>query len=101
MEFAPRIITPENTVEDSDAEISLRPQNLHEYIGQDKVKENLAIYIETMVSGLWTGNAPGTLEGQLLVTPHALTTFSWPGIGLPPWMIAGWKVRRIASYWLE
>ncbi|MBP5379578.1 MAG: Holliday junction branch migration DNA helicase RuvB, partial [Ruminococcus sp.] len=46
MEFAPRIITPENTMEDSDAEISLRPQTLHEYIGQDKVKENLAIYIE-------------------------------------------------------
>ena len=46
MEFAPRIITPENTTEDSDVEISLRPQTLHEYIGQDKVKENLAIYIE-------------------------------------------------------
>ena len=46
MEFAPRIISPENTVEDSDAELSLRPQTLHEYIGQDKVKENLAIYIE-------------------------------------------------------
>ena len=46
MEFAPRIITPENTTEDSDTELSLRPQTLHEYIGQDKVKENLAIYIE-------------------------------------------------------
>ena len=46
MEFAPRIISPENTTEDSDVEISLRPQTLHEYIGQDKVKENLAIYIE-------------------------------------------------------
>ena len=46
MEFAPRIITPENTAEDSEAELSLRPQTLHEYIGQDKVKENLAVYIE-------------------------------------------------------
>ena len=46
MEFAPRIITPENTAEDSEAELSLRPQTLHDYIGQDKVKENLAIYIE-------------------------------------------------------
>ena len=46
MEFAPRIITPENTQEDGDIEVSLRPQNLHEYIGQDKAKENLAIYIE-------------------------------------------------------
>ena len=46
MEFAPRIISPETTVEDSDIEVNLRPQTLHEYIGQDKVKENLAVYIE-------------------------------------------------------
>lgn len=46
MEFAPRVISPENTIEDSDIEVNLRPQTLHEYIGQDKVKENLAVYIE-------------------------------------------------------
>lgn len=46
MEFAPRIITPDNTPEDSEIEITLRPQTLNEYIGQDKVKQNLAIYIE-------------------------------------------------------
>lgn len=46
MEFAPRVISPENTEEDNEIEGSLRPQTLHEYIGQDKVKENLAIYIE-------------------------------------------------------
>ncbi len=46
MEFAPRVITPESTAEDTDIEGNLRPQTLHEYIGQDKVKENLAIYIE-------------------------------------------------------
>lgn len=46
MEFAPRVISPENTSEDNEIEVSLRPQTLHEYIGQDKVKENLAIYIE-------------------------------------------------------
>jgi len=46
MEFAPRIITPEDTPEDSDIEVTLRPQTLNEYIGQDKVKQNLAIYIE-------------------------------------------------------
>lgn len=46
MEFAPRIITPDNTSEDSDIEVTLRPQTLNEYIGQDKVKENLAVYIE-------------------------------------------------------
>lgn len=46
MEFAPRVISPENTSEDNDIESTLRPQTLHEYIGQDKVKENLAIYIK-------------------------------------------------------
>ena len=46
MEFAPRVISPELNQEDGDSEITLRPQTLNEYIGQDKVKENLAIYIE-------------------------------------------------------
>ena len=46
MEFAPRIISPENTTEDNDTEVTLRPQTVHEYVGQEKVKENLAIYIE-------------------------------------------------------
>ncbi len=46
MEFAPRVISPENAPEDSDIEVTLRPQTLNEYIGQDKVKQNLAIYIE-------------------------------------------------------
>ena len=46
MEFAPRIISPENTTEYNDTEVTLRPQTFHEYVGQEKVKENLAIYIE-------------------------------------------------------
>lgn len=46
MEFAPRVISPEVAQEDSDIEVTLRPQTLHDYIGQEKVKENLAIYIE-------------------------------------------------------
>ncbi len=41
-----RIVSPEYTPNDNEAEYSLRPKNLQEYIGQDKVKENLAIYIE-------------------------------------------------------
>ncbi len=32
--------------EDNDIELSLRPKTLDEYIGQDKVKENLSIYIQ-------------------------------------------------------
>ncbi len=46
MEFVPRVISPEEHEEDGEAEFSLRPKTLFEYIGQDKVKENLAIYIE-------------------------------------------------------
>ena len=32
--------------EDSDLELTLRPRTLGEYIGQEKVKQNLAVYIE-------------------------------------------------------
>ncbi|MGN0629771.1 MAG: Holliday junction branch migration DNA helicase RuvB [Ruminococcus sp.] len=46
MEFEQRMITPEYMPEDSDSELSLRPLTLNEYIGQDKVKENMAVYIE-------------------------------------------------------
>ena len=46
MEFAPRVIAPENTPEDGDIEVTLRPQTLHDYIGQEKVKEKIAVYIE-------------------------------------------------------
>lgn len=46
MTFENRMVTPEPMAEDREAEISLRPQTLHEYIGQDKVKENMAVYIE-------------------------------------------------------
>ena len=46
-DFENRIVAPEfSSVEDNDIEISLRPKVLGEYIGQDKVKENLSIYIE-------------------------------------------------------
>ena len=41
-----RIITTDITEEDIQAEGSLRPQSLDEYIGQEKTKENLKIYIE-------------------------------------------------------
>ncbi|MDE7099076.1 MAG: Holliday junction branch migration DNA helicase RuvB [Ruminococcus sp.] len=46
MEFAPRVISSENMQEDGDIEVTLRPQSLHEYIGQDKVKEKIAVYIQ-------------------------------------------------------
>ncbi|MFV0363998.1 MAG: Holliday junction branch migration DNA helicase RuvB [Suipraeoptans sp.] len=41
-----RIITTENIEEDIKIENNLRPQTLDEYIGQEKAKETLKIYIE-------------------------------------------------------
>ena len=41
-----RIITTERTEEDKVSEPNLRPQMLHEYIGQEKIKANLKIYID-------------------------------------------------------
>ena len=46
MDFENRIVAPEYTSDDIDIENDLRPRTLSEYIGQDKVKENLAIYIQ-------------------------------------------------------
>lgn len=41
-----RVSSPEFTSQDVDLELSLRPKTLADYIGQNKVKENLAVYIE-------------------------------------------------------
>ena len=41
-----RIITTENLEEDIKIENHLRPQMLEDYIGQEKAKETLKIYIE-------------------------------------------------------
>lgn len=46
MDFENRIVSPEVISSDSDIDFSLRPKTLNEYIGQDKVKENLSIFIE-------------------------------------------------------
>ncbi len=41
-----RVIAPEFITDDNEIETSLRPHALDEYVGQEKVKENLKIYIE-------------------------------------------------------
>lgn len=46
MDFDERIIAPDLTSFDSDIETSLRPKTLIDYIGQEKAKENLEIYIQ-------------------------------------------------------
>lgn len=40
------IITPDKIDEDLEIEISLRPQKLTDFVGQDRLKENLAIFIQ-------------------------------------------------------
>lgn len=45
-DFENRIVAPEYSAVDSDLETSLRPHSLQEYIGQEKAKENLSIYIQ-------------------------------------------------------
>ena len=41
-----RLVEPSFNESDSETELTLRPKTLEEYIGQDKVKENMSVYIE-------------------------------------------------------
>ena len=45
-DFENGIVSTEFSPSDGDLENSLRPKQLSDYIGQDKVKENLSVYIE-------------------------------------------------------
>lgn len=47
MDFENRIVAPESLMGDGDIENSLRPVTLDSYVGQDKVKENLSVYIQS------------------------------------------------------
>jgi Holliday junction DNA helicase RuvB len=40
------IISPDRTEEDLDLDLSLRPQQLGDFIGQERLKENLAVFIQ-------------------------------------------------------
>ncbi len=46
LDFENRIMTTSYTRDDTSTEPSLRPKTLQDYIGQEKAKENLKIYIE-------------------------------------------------------
>lgn len=69
-----RIITPDFTETDREIELSLRPKTLTEYIGQEKVKENLKIYIEA------AKNRGDTLDHVLLYGPPGLGKTTLAGI---------------------
>lgn len=74
MDFENRIIAPEYLSEDSDIETSLRPRTLNEYIGQEKAKENLNIYIEA------AKGRGETLDHVLLYGPPGLGKTTLAGI---------------------
>lgn len=46
MDFENRIVSTEFISDDNDIEVSLRPKQFSDYIGQEKVKENLEVYIQ-------------------------------------------------------
>lgn len=47
-DFEDRIVSTEYSGQDVDTEVSLRPQRLEEYIGQEKAKEILKVYIDAV-----------------------------------------------------
>lgn len=49
-EFENRIVMPEYSSDVDDAEITLRPKTLADYVGQEKAKENLDIYIKAALA---------------------------------------------------
>lgn len=49
MDFENRIVTPDYIPDDIAVEVTLRPKTLEEYIGQEKAKENLSVFIEAAI----------------------------------------------------
>lgn len=68
-----RIVDPEDIPEDADIENPLRPRTLSEYIGQEKAKENLSVFIEAAKL------RHESLDHVLLYGPPGLgkTTLAW------------------------
>lgn len=69
-----RLISPIEHAEDSDSESNLRPQRLCDYVGQEKIKENLSIYLE---AAKMRGEA---LDHLLLYGPPGLGKTTLAGI---------------------
>lgn len=74
MDYENRIVSTEFTQADSDIENNLRPKQLSDYIGQDKVKENLSVYIQAAKA---RGEA---LDHVLLYGPPGLGKTTLAGI---------------------
>ncbi len=74
MDFENRIVSPEYSFNDDDTELSLRPKTLDDYIGQDKVKDNLNIYIKAALK------RKESLDHVLLYGPPGLGKTTLSGI---------------------
>ena len=73
-DYENRIVSTEMTGEDTDVEISLRPKTFEDYIGQEKVKEMLKVYIDAAKG---RGDA---LDHVLLYGPPGLGKTTLSGI---------------------
>lgn len=73
-EYEERYITAEYTPMDNDIETSLRPRVMSDYIGQEKVKENLEVYIQA------ARNRGESLDHVLLYGPPGLGKTTLAGI---------------------
>lgn len=69
-----RVVAPDYNPEDAEVENPLRPRQLSEYIGQQKVKENLAIFMEA------AKQRKETLDHVLLYGPPGLGKTTLAGI---------------------
>ncbi|MCR4925445.1 MAG: Holliday junction branch migration DNA helicase RuvB [Clostridiales bacterium] len=74
MDFENRIVAPEFTSDDAELETSLRPRTMNDYIGQEKVKENLSIYIKAALQ------REEALDHTLLYGPPGLGKTTLAGI---------------------
>lgn len=74
MDFENRIVSPEYSFTEDDSENSLRPKTLDEYVGQDKAKDNLRIYITA------AKQRGETLDHCLLYGPPGLGKTTLAGI---------------------
>lgn len=74
MDFENRIVSPDYSSVEDETELTLRPKRLSEYIGQDKVKENLSIYIKAALA------RKESLDHVLLYGPPGLGKTTLSGI---------------------
>ena len=73
LDFENRIVSTSYTPDDTDIDQSLRPRSIEDYVGQEKAKENLKIYIEaakrrkeSLDHVLLYGHTEYSLEGLML-----------------------------------